>query len=302
MVKSKKEERALIPLGDVQEYLPTEASKPIMVQANMAVQGMGLPPEATVSLIQAISAKAALTDRTRKQLAASDQDKRKILNVRGFLSPDNLKKASDLSKREGVPLDSISMLQFGAEFTPYVMVRALMMKIDADPRLKKSVEVVDQKIEVGDGTDPYAFFRVKIKFWTGQEFEGIGAASKNGLLDKFKNRKFSMEDIINFARTRALGDAARKALMLSYESLPEEIIEEEVKSTTYKVVETAPTGPKPKTRIDVITAIRTKYGISPDVLIAKLSETKGEEVTMQKVTIAEIWEAAKAINSEVVIE
>lgn len=299
MVKSKKEEKALISLGDVQEYLPSETGRPIMDQAMTATISMGLPKEATVSLVQAIQAKAALESRTRRQLALSDQDKRKILNVRGFLSPDNLKKASELSKKEGVPLESISMLQFGAEFTPYVQVKALMMKIDADPRLKKSVDVVDQKIEGGE--DPYAFFRVKIRFWTGQEFEGIGAASRAGLGDKFKNRKFNMEDIINFARTRALGDAARKALMLSYDSLPEEIIEEEVKATTYKVVDKA-TGEKKMSKAETISAIRATYDISPSLLMAKLGELKETPgITVQQVTIADIWEAAKAISPEVII-
>lgn len=298
-----KEGRELVPLqAETTLKLISDFERAALVQAKEFVKELGLPDGALVRFLQTLKARSEFKELFKKQRGWKRERKAEALRwdlLKDALSEKEWKMIDEFVAQRETLYEYVSILQFGSVKTPYERVEGLKAKLERDLRCLKSIETVVEEANLS-AEDPYARASTTISFWTGETFKGTGVAVLSALKAKFERpgskRKITVEDVLNSARTRSLGDAARKALpgfgLLVEEAEAGYDIEGEVVETTKEMSKAEePTDPFKLSKQDFLAYIRKTYKIEPQDILEE--EEKWENFIGK--SNSEIWAKVQKI-------
>ena len=189
------------------------ATESIIKLAQQYTQQMSMPPEATSSVLRALQAAQALRDMVANQLALRPETKRKLLASKEAINDQLLESIDEYCKANIFPYSFISIIQGKI----YPMAQGLNLKMLADPRILRKMELVSKEVitptdKDGKTTNYIVRITKRATFANGEQYEATGVAD---YLEVVSRNKSATPAIVEMkAETRAERRCAMKALAL----------------------------------------------------------------------------------------
>lgn len=197
------------------------------------VEAMGLPKEATVSVLQTMQAVQKIEENLRRQRKLTDNERRALIQSREPVSPLVLPKFVAYSEMHRIPLENLANI----EGKPFATAVALREKVTTDLRIRKSMVITEETSGLMENGMLWAKCKWKLTYWSGETFDGIGTADSIELGIK-RRGNVGLMDVVHMARTRGERHALRTALALPI-VLAEDV--EEGQKSNGKIIDVTPT-------------------------------------------------------------
>jgi|GEM_PF-7059671 hypothetical protein len=292
---------ALVP-ASVQGVINTEIIKKEQAQISELSQLMtvaGFPREAIPAFLMSAQSRASLFNCIEQQRRLPDNERSALLKVKPgtYIDKKTLKMIDQFVNIANVPYDTVSIISG----RPYAGVDGRKWRLDADPRLKKSITFRNLNVHE-ESQDPWAQIDVVIEFWNGEHYDGHGICTLSGAKMQ-AGASANLERVVNMARTRAFGDACRKALGEGLGSMPEEMDSDSMPQRTPKItvekvepkVDPTATNTEPpfSDKTVCFKKVREQFGLLPNQVLSALGGRTAAQVTQE-----EIWNKAKEIATK----
>jgi hypothetical protein len=189
------------------------ATENIIKLAQEYTKQMSMPPEATSSVLRTLQAAQALKAMVQSQLALKPETKRKMLVTKEPISDQLLASIDEYCMANTFPYSFISIIQGKI----YPMAQGLNLKMLADPRILRKMELVSKEVTTPidkDGKTTNYIVRItkRATFANGEQYEATGVAD---YLEVVAKNKAATPAIVEMkAETRAERRCAMKALPL----------------------------------------------------------------------------------------
>jgi hypothetical protein len=244
-------------------------------------EDMGLPKEATVSLIKAFDVNQKVDSTILQQAKLPEDARRKLIQGKGNVPPGLLPKFDAFVAMHRVPYNNVVNI----EGTPYIDVGGFRLKTQGDFRCWRSAEIIEE--EQGYVENPalptggmwWARCKWRGIFWNGESYTGLGAADSLELGKKRPGGIATYMDVIQMARTRGERNLYRTASGIPVPAA-EDITEDVITIIPAEVKEPTPQMPtSPENKVQFISMALAKFpGVDVKSIIKALDIESIDEI------------------------
>lgn len=215
MTQEEKKEFSIIPY-------PTS----IIQQAKSYCDLMHLPPEAVSAVLRALDNHSKLIKIINDQRKLPIEERKKLVDTKSPLANEPMKMIDDFVEMHMIPYTSMTWV----EGHPYPKADGLRYKLQADPRISKSVDTRQlESPSLVDQNNMMVGYECYIEFFNGEKYHAVGWADLAELQARRVRSNVSPGFMCMIAETRA-----KRRCILAALGLPTGIAEEIIEGKEYE--------------------------------------------------------------------
>lgn len=253
----------------------------VIEQVKKYIDLMKLPPESASSVVRALTNYAKLTEVIKSQLALSLELKKLLVDTRTPIADVPLSMIENFVIMHQIPFNAMTWI----EGRPYPKADGLKWKLQADPRILKSVKT--SKLPSPEVKDNFMVgYHCDIVFWNGETYDSDGWADFNELQTRRRSSQVSIGFLSMIAETRSIRRAIQKCLGLPagvaeevQDGVEFENAEVPVKTTVVVPVPKAVIAETPTNLAIFLAKCQTELLLSPQEVVARLQLKSITEIT-----------------------